>query len=188
MEWRCILCLMFSTREYRSFTCALFLIWLWIAEFSIFYFSFQTLDELWPFDAVIPLKDSLLLELIRRVVLRIIWLEINKVYFNGTKPTSVKTIGTKILFLTSFWCQSHRENYYFKLSLIWPSDIKDLPDLLLAKEDETVSLLIILPEMEEGIPEDVAATQVHVGAEGPSDAMSGKYKDEDDSIDWSYVD
>lgn len=102
MEWRCILYHMFSTRECRSFTCALFLIWQWIAEFDIFYFSFQTLDELWLFDVVIPLKDSLLLELIRRVVLWVIWLEIDKVYFNGTKPASVKIIGTKILSFVLF--------------------------------------------------------------------------------------
>lgn len=74
-------------------------------------------------DAVIPLKDSLHLKLIRGAILLVVWLEWNRVCFNDTRSISDKALGAKILSLTSFWCQSSSDNFFLKLSLILPSGV-----------------------------------------------------------------
>lgn len=56
-------------------------IWKWIAEFIGLNFQCSTIDELWYIDAVIPLINTLLIELVRGVLLWKVWLSRNKVIF-----------------------------------------------------------------------------------------------------------
>ncbi|KAF3324777.1 vesicle-associated protein 1-2-like protein [Carex littledalei] len=59
----------------------------------------------------------------------------------------------------------------------------------LVEEDEAVALLLAMSNMEEDLPEDVAATQAPTGVDGPSDPMSENAQDNEDenalSIAWS---
>jgi hypothetical protein len=119
-------------------------------------------------DASIPFKDRLLIELLRGAVLWIIWLERNRLCFNDSTPCSIKILGTKIISLTQFWCQSRGDDYFFKLNLIMPFDVKDLPDLLLLEEARS--------------PEPIQALDLLVQGSGdgnPPSPMSGDEEDED---------
>lgn len=59
------------------------IIWEWIANFNNFSFDFQTIEDLWSLDAVVHLKDMLLLELGRGAILWSVWLVRNKLCFEG---------------------------------------------------------------------------------------------------------
>ena len=103
-------------------------IWNWISEFNGFTYNCYTIDDLWILDAAIPLKDRLLIELVRGAVLWQIWLERNNIIFKGSSPQSLKVLGSKIISLVLFWCKSNSDKSYFKLTLILPCDVKKLPD------------------------------------------------------------
>lgn len=79
-------------------------------------------------DALISLKDKLLVELLRIVVLWSVWRERNNIIFNGVNLLCFKALGTKIITLPSFWCQSRYNDSYLKLTMILRSDVKDLPE------------------------------------------------------------
>lgn len=68
-----------------------------------------------------------------------------------------------------FWCQARNDNSYLKLSLILPSDVKDLPCQLLAEEEvEPVAQHPLTAEMEGDMTADVVATQAPTGVEDHS--------------------
>ena len=113
-------------------------IWNWISIFNGFTFQCATIEELWLLDAAIPLKDKLLLEMIRGAVLWLLWLERNKVIFQGSQPVPLKVLGAKILSLVSFWCKSNNDKSFFKLTLILPCDVKELPDQINVAEEKSV--------------------------------------------------
>jgi hypothetical protein len=48
-------------------------------------------------DSYIPLKDKILVELVRSAVCWVIWLERNSIIFNHTSPASYRALGLKII-------------------------------------------------------------------------------------------
>ena len=140
------------------------MIWNWIATYNSFTFECNSLDDLWLLDASIPLKDRLLVELLRGAILWNVWLERNRVIFNDdTTLISAKSLGFKIISLATFWCKSRSENSYLKLSLMLPYDVKDLPDQVLEEEEESSQAL---------------------GAGLPPDPMSGDATSDEDLLDY----
>ena len=77
-------------------------IWSLIAARNGFTFTYCSVNELWLLDVYIPLKDILLVELIRGVVLWNIWLEMNRIIFKGGIPKNVQTIGGQMITMASF--------------------------------------------------------------------------------------
>ena len=72
----CVFCDQPESTDHLFTQCSFIrLIWIWIANHNNFTYNCHTLDELWLIDASIPLKDRLLVELLRGVVLWTIWLE-----------------------------------------------------------------------------------------------------------------
>ena len=99
--------------------------------------------DLWLLDASIPLKDQLLIELIRGVVLWIIWLERNDLIFNNSEIRPIYALATKIIALITFWCKNNGDSSYLKLTIILPNDVKDITHSLgqrgtVEEEEETV--------------------------------------------------
>lgn len=146
-DTKCVFCQYLESADHLFIYCSYInMIWKWIGDFNGFIFNFQSIQDLWILDAYIPLKDSPLLEFIRGAILWCVWLEMNKVCFNGIRLASAKSIRTKILSMLLFWWQVRKDNSFLKLSLILPSDVKDLLDQLLAEEEEIVALLLSLAE------------------------------------------
>ena len=78
-DHKCHFCNENETIDHLFVTCPLISsIWSWIAEHNNFNFDCVTIADLWVLDAFIPLKDSLLIELIRAATLWTIWLNRNK--------------------------------------------------------------------------------------------------------------
>lgn len=97
-------------------------------------------------DAAIPLKDRCLVELNRGAILWQVWLERNNVIFNEVSPKSPKVLGINIISLASFLFKSNNDNSYLKLTLIMPSDVKDLPTMVSNGEEAEEGAI-----MEEGL-------------------------------------
>lgn len=87
-----------------------------------------TLDDLWIIDAKIPLKDGLLVEMVR-VVLWIAWLNRTFLCFSQT-PTSLRKIGAQMISLITFWCKTQSENLFADLGCLMPLDITSLSNQL----------------------------------------------------------
>lgn len=66
-----------------------------------------------------------LVELIR-VALWTLWLNRNILYFNNI-ATSVRKIDAQTISLASFLCKAKSNNSFFKLILILPGDVSNLP-------------------------------------------------------------
>ena len=79
-------------------------------------------------DAAIPLKDRLLIELVRGAILWSVWLERNRVIFKEAQSKTPKALGISIISLATFWCKSKGNDSFFKLTLILPCDVNDLLD------------------------------------------------------------
>jgi zinc-binding in reverse transcriptase len=77
-------------------------LWQWIAQFNNFTFQDCLLANLWLIDSCIPLKDKILVELVRSVVCWVIWLERNSIIFNQSSPVSYRALGLKIINLATF--------------------------------------------------------------------------------------
>ena len=60
------------------------LIWDWKTAYNGFTFTCSTISDLWLLDSAIPLKDRLLVEMIRGAVIWTVWLERNKVCLKGS--------------------------------------------------------------------------------------------------------
>jgi hypothetical protein len=67
-----------------------------------FIFQGQILEDLWMLDCCIPLKDPMLVELVRNVVCWILWLERNNVIFKSVAPSSLRSLDLKIINLATF--------------------------------------------------------------------------------------
>ena len=66
----CVFCDQIETIDHLFVNCSYIrAIWDWIAQYNNFSFEGVCLDDLWIIDAVIPLKDKLLVELLRGAVL-----------------------------------------------------------------------------------------------------------------------
>ena len=123
----CPFCGQFETTDHLFVTCPLAsTIWSWIANYNGFTYNCTSVPDLWSIDQLIPLRDSLLIELIRAATVWIIWLARNKICFNNTTIPSPQYIGSQIISLTSYWCQSRSDDTYFKLTLILPMDVTTL--------------------------------------------------------------
>jgi hypothetical protein len=57
----------------------------------------------------IPLKDTVIVEMVRGAILWVIWLERNKLCFTNEKYRNIKVVGLQIISLTSFWCTHMRK-------------------------------------------------------------------------------
>ena len=87
-----------------------------------------------------PLKDQLLIELIRAATIWTIWLIRNKLCFTDAVILTLSSIGSSIIFLASYWCKSNLDDSYFKLSLILPMDVTQLSQvgpLIILSENDT---------------------------------------------------
>ena len=152
------------------------MIWDLIATHNNFIFECDSLEGLWMLDASIPLKDKLLVELLRGTILWTIWFERNRVIFNDSQPMPIKAIGFKIISLATFWCKSRSDKSFFKLNLILPSDVKDLPDPILEEEEVITLMLSIAREEEE---------QIQTSRTGSlPDQMFGEELIDDDLLDY----
>jgi hypothetical protein len=56
----------------------------------------------WLIDSCIPLKDKLLVEMICSAICWVIWLERNKVIFQGSALSSIRSLGLRIIHLAIF--------------------------------------------------------------------------------------
>ena len=109
------------------------------------------IKDLWLLDASIPLKDQLLVELIRGAVLWVIWLERNDLIFNNSEIRPIQALAAKIIALTTFWCKNIGDSSYLKLTIILPNDVKDIPHSLGPREipEDEAETIIEAEEIEE---------------------------------------
>ena len=175
----CVFCSQLETTDHLFVSCSYSKsIWDWITSFNNFNFDYSSLEELWFIDAVIPLKDRLLVELLRGAVLWCIWLEKNRVCFNDKQPLIIKALGGKIISLAYFWCNAHPSNSILKLSLMLSSDVKDLPDQL--QEEEHSS-----PDMAQAVALLLSIAQENSSMDsGTGNPMSGGDPTEEEPVDW----
>lgn len=134
----CPFCGAFETVDHLFVSCPFaFQIWTWIASHNNFHFTGSTMSDIWHIAAPIPLKEPLLIELIRGVVLWILWLERNKICFQHTPLPSVQVVGSKIISLTIFWCTTLNSALLPFLPLIMPMDVVSMPcqDLIIPSAD-----------------------------------------------------
>jgi zinc-binding in reverse transcriptase len=96
------------------------IIWNWIARYNSFTFEGAVLDDIWLIDCCIPLKDKLLVELIRSAICWVIWLERNKVIFLGSAISSMRTLDLRIIYLCTFWCTARQTSQMLNLTLLFP--------------------------------------------------------------------
>ena len=123
----CPFCGSFESIDHLFVTCPFITaIWSWIAHHNGFRYDCTTLEDLWLLDAYIPLKDTLLVEMIRAATLWTIWLARNRLCFHDVSVPSLTSIGTSIISLTSYWCKVRQDNSFFKLTLIMPMDVSSL--------------------------------------------------------------
>ena len=81
-DQKCVFCDSLETIDHLFVQCPLIArIWSWLADHNNFTFNCEYLLDLWLLDAWIPLKDCLLIELIRAATLWTIWLARNNVLF-----------------------------------------------------------------------------------------------------------
>ena len=85
------------------------------------------MDDIWYINALIPLKDKALVELVRGAILWCIWLEWNKICFQNSSIPILQVVGSKIISLTTFWCKSLNDGSLLHLSLILPLSTNDMP-------------------------------------------------------------
>lgn len=52
-----------------------------------------------------------------------VWLACNQTCFNQSPVPTPNAIGSKIIALTTYWCKNKFDNFFFKLSLIFPMDV-----------------------------------------------------------------
>jgi hypothetical protein len=90
-------------------------------------------------DCCIPLKDRLLVELIRSAVCWVIWLERNNILFRGAIVSSIRSLRLRIIHLTIFWCTVRNASQLLNLTLILLQGVYALPfqveDLCIQKGD-----------------------------------------------------
>jgi hypothetical protein len=92
-----------------------------------FTFEGNSLDDLWKIDASISFKNETLVEIIRSVVLWIVWLERNRICFNiDVVPKSIKMLGMQILRLIQFLCKNLDEALLLIIQYILPQDVQSL--------------------------------------------------------------
>jgi hypothetical protein len=84
------------------------------------------LQDLWYIDSSIPIKDTVNVEMVRRAILWVIWLERNKLCFTNGKCKNIKVVGLQIISLTFFWCTHMRKGNLLKPSLVLPQTTDDL--------------------------------------------------------------
>jgi hypothetical protein len=78
-------------------------------------------------DSCIPLKDNILVKLVRSAVCWVEWLERNYIIFNHTSPASYRVLGLKIINLAFFWYKARNASQLFKLTLILAQGVELLP-------------------------------------------------------------
>src|SRR5664279_1582390 len=112
-----------ETVDHLFVTCPyISLLWSWIGNYNNFHYNCRTISDLWLFDNWIPLKDSLLVELVRAATLWLVWLTRNRICFQHVPVPNVSSVGSAIIALTSYWCKARLNDSYFKLTLILPMD------------------------------------------------------------------
>ena len=129
-------------------------IWSWIANHNGFAFNCVNIEDLWLIDSCIPLKDKLLVELVRAATLWTIWLVRNRVCFDQITIPSLSSVGTNIISLASYWCKVRNDETFFKLTLILPMDVHNL------NQGGSLTLLPVSDTLEDNDPHGL-------GEEGP---------------------
>lgn len=123
----CLFCGALETADHLFAQCPFTTaIWSWIARHNNFTYNCNSINDLWLIDSCIPLKDVLLVELLRVATLWNIWLARNKLCFNDSAMPSLANIGSSIISLASYWCKIRNDDSYFKLTLILPMDVSNL--------------------------------------------------------------
>jgi hypothetical protein len=74
-------------------------------------------------DTIIPFKNISLVEIIRGVVLWIVWLERNRLYFKTGTPRSIRAIGIQILSFVTFWCKNIDESFFVNIKHLLLQDV-----------------------------------------------------------------
>lgn len=116
-----------ETFDHLFVTCLIIAsLWTWIANYNNFHFNCDCVSDLWLLDALIPLKNSILIELIRAATIWVVWLTKNRVCFNGAIVPSLSSLGSQIITLTSYWYKSNSHDSFFKLTLALPIDVTNL--------------------------------------------------------------
>jgi hypothetical protein len=87
---------------------------------TIFIFQGGKLEDLWILDCCIPLKDKLLVELIRSAVCWILWMTCNKYIFDKAPILFVKSLGLQTIHLAKFWCNARNVSQMLNLTLMLP--------------------------------------------------------------------
>lgn len=108
-----------------------------------------SIEELWQLGSSAPLTDEIILEVIRGVMLWIIWNERNRNIFKRGVFKSFITLESNIISLSSFWCKSKNNNKYLKFKLVLPSHVEDftLP-VSHEEEEEEVQQFTLLGEVD----------------------------------------
>jgi zinc-binding in reverse transcriptase len=99
----CIFCGQFETIDHLLVNYSIArIIWEWIATFNNFHFQGQLIEDLWILDSCIPLKDKILIKLIKNTVCWVLWLTRNKCIIDKILIPSVRSIGLQIINLAKF--------------------------------------------------------------------------------------
>jgi hypothetical protein len=77
-------------------------------------FQGSSLEDLWML-CFISLKDKILIELVRSVIYWVLWIERNTIIFRETSPSSLRSLGFRIINLGTFWCIARNASQYFDL-------------------------------------------------------------------------
>jgi hypothetical protein len=94
-----------------------------IAKYNNFIFNGSTLDNLWLIDCCIPLKNKLVVEFIRYVVLWVLWMKRTKLSFTTNSARSVSMLSSQIIGLTRYWCDNKEKVDLLKFSLVLSQDV-----------------------------------------------------------------
>lgn len=116
------------------------------------------MEDLWLIDSCIPLKDKLLVELVRAATLWSVWLTRNKVCFENATIPPLTSLGSNIISLASYWCKTRNDDTYFKLTLILPMDVSNL------NQGGSLTILPVSDTQEEHLSGDTGDADLGYGA------------------------
>lgn len=110
----CHFCNFVETINHFFVTCHIIsTLWSWIANHNYYFFNCERVSDLWLLDTWIPLKNSLLIKLIRAVTIWVVWLARNRVCLNDAEIPSLASLGSQIIYVTSYWCKSNSNDSFF---------------------------------------------------------------------------
>jgi zinc-binding in reverse transcriptase len=94
---KCVFCQEDETINHLFLHCSNACLWSWLSNYNNFNFCISSIEELWTIDYSIPFKDSNLCEIIRGAFLWVIWKERNKIIFQQSNCSSIRSLGSSII-------------------------------------------------------------------------------------------